>query len=332
LDKNRGKLSKCKPDQEFLDELTAKGFICPFVGNTNPRDPDAGHDQNAVLMYNLTPKQVERMGRKSGDDKMPMTSFLFYYTNKDVKKRDHDELCNELTIAITNALLRQDTIKVAKKIINRVNEYSEWCPENDLSERDADGKFKPMDYGLTDKTVRQFIHFGVGKLDAIHDPENAVAWRLDAFVPQCYTSHPGKGYCYEAIVNCGFPACSSTPTKTIEDRAIVLSGASQTLLKTYDPASPQAVRIGAEQLATNMLDHLNENVLPHLTNNISKVAIASMRATCARLTEKIPFLKGRAENIEKMLVKFMKQLMTASPEGKPLSKRAKLGAKQVTDP
>jgi hypothetical protein len=111
----------------------------------------------------------------------------------------------------------------------------------------------------------------------------------------------------------------------------LLSGASQTLLKTYDPTSPQEDCIGAEELATKMLDHLNEDVLPHLTSNISKTAITSMRDTCACLTGKMPFLNSTAANIEKMLVKFVKQIMSDNNKATPLSKRVKLGAKKVTD-
>jgi hypothetical protein len=71
--------------------------------------------------------------------------------------------------------------------------------------------------------------------------------------------------------------------------AILRSAASHNLLKTYDPTSPPEDRKGAEKLAKKMLDNLNVEVLPHLTSNISKAAITSMRDTCARLTEKCHF-------------------------------------------
>jgi hypothetical protein len=109
-----------------------------------------------------------------------------------------------------------------------------------------------------------------------------------------------------------------------EDQAILLSAASQHLLKTYHPTSPPEDCKGAEKLAKKTLDNLNEDVLQHLMSNISKTAITSMRDTCARLTEKMPFLNGTAANIEKMLAKFVKQIMSDTDKATPLSKHAKL--------
>jgi hypothetical protein len=45
----------------------------------------------------------------------------------------------------------------------------------------------------------------------------------------------------------------------------------------------------------------------------------------------MPFLNGTAANIEKMLAKFVKQIMSDTDKTTPLSKHAKLGAKKVTD-
>ena len=241
-------------DGTFYDDIKENGWMIP--------DMDSEHmNTKAYRRKTLEENQAWTVKSKRDNGNIPINAF-FFICLEDVAGDAFNTQVGKLIKCCIRACQRHDS-NMAKSYPNwRGNTYSEYEAETDLL---FEGAIVPMDRVLLNGNVCDFLIACFGNKDDKISAENLLLYKtLEEEDKTVFSDVEEQGYCYDAIVFCGYPVKANTGTVTIKARLTQ----SFDVLKGNDTDDANKSKI---------INGIKEDVIDHITNNIDEGCVAVLK-------------------------------------------------------